>query len=770
MSHPFIHRLSSSSFCRLRRSSDTSARRLLHPLPPHPLRQISFRFSAAAPSLSASTHGLIRPRNSREAFNNHNSWIHLARAYHSGVRSFVTSSSSSETQRQADMSQEPAAAAASTVGTAATGVGVESSIEPARATRDTAPQHATSPSQPTAVQHGSGGGNPSDCMQLKDWLGLSVTIPADACDDQQRQQLISHLNNYVKQVLCYGRAWDVVFRALTLTSECCLVHLWACDFWIAKDDIGKARDALSSAQVVYDKYGTHLSFREQCYMDAYSLMMQNKLKLARDVLNELLDHYPTDLFAIKKVQLLSFVLGGRSEMLDVVSRLDVLDACDGLPYFHGMRAFALQENEEWEEAERCARRSLEIERHDPWTYHCMAHIFFGRGQIKGGLEWFERHSDEWSECMSFMYGHSWFHAALLALDLDEYERTSNIYDRYVWPYHDEGPTNEKEAQPFTPPENGEDKKSDRDIVKYELTAESDASSQSTSFGVPLSSLSFHRHDRFYVEDQNNALNLLWRMEMRWAGFGSVAHTFPKPLSMPTDESSTDHAEAESTLKKQPVTPSSTDASSTSTPFRLHHPSFDSRWRSVTNSLRLPSSQPLSLFGLLHVWALGRCGRTEEAKQLRDVIQTQVDEIEDETRKRTLQAVLVPLASALYEYHTDPVEGAALAFSLIHPVLFGDLPTTPSSSGLSSSSSALSLSAVAARHHREASVRLACLSASGEQLDVLNEFYMHLAAQTNNSQALLTIIEDKFQLRRSVQWYHRLKDIAHEQQRQTATSK
>lgn len=90
---------------------------------------------------------------------------------------------------------------------------------------------------------------------------------------------------------------------------------------------------------------------------------------------------------MKKVQLLTFLVGDRLGMVRVVEREDVTRACSGRPFFHGMAAFALEENDRIQEARVHAFKALEIEPNDVWAVHVMAHIFFAEAQLKEGIEW-----------------------------------------------------------------------------------------------------------------------------------------------------------------------------------------------------------------------------------------------------------------------------------------------------------------------------------------------------------------------------------------------
>ena len=262
---------------------------------------------------------------------------------------------------------------------------------------------------------------------------------------------------------------------------------------------------------------------------------------------------------------------------------------------------------QFDEAAVSVARALAIEPHDPWAIHVQAHLLYAAGVVdrEAGSGWLESRQALWQQCMSFLFVHCWFHDALLRLDADDFDQTLHIVDKYVWPFKQE----EAPAPPSAP------------VPRKEKEG------QETSFGVPCTALSFQRNDRFYVEDQNGALNLLWRIEMRTAGAGR-----PQSAAGFTDAASSSSAVAASAASSSFSSPSSSAAAAAS--FVL--PSLNSRWASIVSCLTLPPSQPLSLFGLLQLHALGRLGRLSEAQQVNLMFKAEVAKVADSARREQLE--------------------------------------------------------------------------------------------------------------------------------------
>lgn len=121
---------------------------------------------------------------------------------------------------------------------------------------------------------------------------------------------------------------------------------------LSRANIPKAISSLGVAQAVFARSESSWSARERLYLRGFESMMGNDLSEAISLFHQVLDLAPNDLFAIKKAQLLKFVVGDRRGMVEVAQRADVAAACENLPYYHGMLAFALEENDQVRASDR----------------------------------------------------------------------------------------------------------------------------------------------------------------------------------------------------------------------------------------------------------------------------------------------------------------------------------------------------------------------------------------------------------------------------------
>jgi hypothetical protein len=421
--------------------------------------------------------------------------------------------------------------------------------------------------------------------------------------------------------------------------------------------------------------------RELGYWKAFEAMMGGHLTQAVQRLEEVMTEYPTDLFALKKLQLLYFLLGDRAGMVSVAQRPAVASACSHLKYYHSFVAFALEENDDMVGARKAAERALELEPNDPWAIHDLAHVLFAEADFVEGANWLESKESVWSECMSFLFTHCNFHVALLRLDGEEYSEVKRILDEKIWP------------------------------VDGTKTA---ASTSSTSFGLPLTSLSFPIHDPEYPEDQNAALNLLLRFEVR------------------------------RTTRLQEGAASKHEATGKDY--------FDARWKSVSTHLRLPLPQLTSLYGLLQMYCLFRVGRTEDAQQSHAAMRDAVSKLEaGSDQRRKLEAILLPIAQAMeHQWNSGGKEGARKAVECVQEVLGTRKPSPEAQSDSSASLPSSPPPPLSLPPH------LSCLSASGEQLEVLSEWYLMLCVEAGATEEVRRVFEGKPDVRkRKVEWYGRM---------------
>jgi hypothetical protein len=142
------------------------------------------------------------------------------------------------------------------------------------------------------------------------------------------------------------------------------------------------------------------------------------------------EEFPRDLVAVKTQQYFEFNRGNSPAMLRAA--LKAMRCGADIPHVHGMAAFAYEQCHLQSEAERAARKALELERKEPWAQHALAHVLLTGGRIDEGAGFLEGVADSWTGLNSFMFTHLWWHLGLFYLSQGRGSDVLDIYDRHCW--------------------------------------------------------------------------------------------------------------------------------------------------------------------------------------------------------------------------------------------------------------------------------------------------------------------------------------------------
>ncbi|MCP4329814.1 MAG: tetratricopeptide repeat protein [Alphaproteobacteria bacterium] len=147
---------------------------------------------------------------------------------------------------------------------------------------------------------------------------------------------------------------------------------------------------------------------------------------------EILIEAPGDLLALRLHHFMSFWQGRRAALRDLpaaaAGRLD--PAMPGYGFVLGMLAFGLEECGDYAEAERYGRHAVELNREDLWAVHAVAHVLEMQCRHEEGTQWLDQPFGTWDDRNPFK-DHLWWHAALFSLELGDFDRVLDIYDREV---------------------------------------------------------------------------------------------------------------------------------------------------------------------------------------------------------------------------------------------------------------------------------------------------------------------------------------------------
>ena len=108
------------------------------------------------------------------------------------------------------------------------------------------------------------------------------------------------------------------------------------------------------------------------------------------------------------------------------------ESVPGFGYVLGMRAFGLEEMNEFGRAEDTGRQAVELNPRDPWAIHAVAHVLEMQGRLDDGVGWMTERTQDWAPDNMFAF-HNWWHLSLYHLDRGETARVLEIYDTGVRP-------------------------------------------------------------------------------------------------------------------------------------------------------------------------------------------------------------------------------------------------------------------------------------------------------------------------------------------------
>jgi hypothetical protein len=147
----------------------------------------------------------------------------------------------------------------------------------------------------------------------------------------------------------------------------------------------------------------------------------------------LVDH-PRDLLALQLAHLGDLVLGRTTMLRDRIARVRAhWSAGDaGCGYVLGMQAFGLEETFAFERAESIGRRAVELNAHDVWAVHAVAHVCEMQGRAADGIVWLNATRPNW-RTDNGMAVHNHWHLGLMLLAQGDRSAALALYDEVVAP-------------------------------------------------------------------------------------------------------------------------------------------------------------------------------------------------------------------------------------------------------------------------------------------------------------------------------------------------
>ncbi|MGY9075216.1 MAG: hypothetical protein ACKVHU_19935 [Acidimicrobiales bacterium] len=263
-------------------------------------------------------------------------------------------------------------------------------------------------------------------MQLKDRWNLDTTV-----SDQDSLTRYEHLlDGYVTFAsdLAPGRLQAALAEDPAPMAQVLYGHFMTSAHTAEAN--GAAQATLSALKVRLPD----LNPREKAHVAALDAAVQGHVEVTNDIWCDIVSAWPTDMAALR---LSHFGLFNRGDLgrMESVARVAANAWSDDLPrrsYLGGMQAFALEELGRYEEAEAHGRAAVDVDEHDLWSIHAVAHTLEMRQRVDDGLEWFAGRGDVLDSHGSFA-GHLWWHHALYLIEAGQFDEALTLHDRSVFP-------------------------------------------------------------------------------------------------------------------------------------------------------------------------------------------------------------------------------------------------------------------------------------------------------------------------------------------------
>ncbi|XP_078599127.1 tetratricopeptide repeat protein 38-like [Branchiostoma floridae x Branchiostoma japonicum] len=169
--------------------------------------------------------------------------------------------------------------------------------------------------------------------------------------------------------------------------------------------------------------------REKQHVEAIRLLSERDIPGACNVWENILVEHPTDILALKLSQASYYDIGYSAQLRDSAAR--VLPAWKpSMPlygYLHGMHAFGLVETNFYSQAEKSARKALELNPRDIWATHAVCHVLEMEGKQEEGISFLSNTLQDWTSCNLFA-GHCYWHWALYHMEKGDYSAALDIFD------------------------------------------------------------------------------------------------------------------------------------------------------------------------------------------------------------------------------------------------------------------------------------------------------------------------------------------------------
>jgi tetratricopeptide (TPR) repeat protein len=196
---------------------------------------------------------------------------------------------------------------------------------------------------------------------------------------------------------------------------------------------GPLKERSRKAAADATNYAQAATKREKMHAEAASHWSHGRKSAALATWEAILVTEPRDILALRLAHHGHFYEGDGQNLRDTVTRRLFAWTPDiaGYGYVKGMQAFGFEETHNYDAALRAGHEAVEINGHDAWAIHAVAHVHEMCDESQVGIDWIKKNNAGWQSSNNFRYHVQW-HQMLMYLDQQNYDEVLRQYDEELW--------------------------------------------------------------------------------------------------------------------------------------------------------------------------------------------------------------------------------------------------------------------------------------------------------------------------------------------------
>ncbi len=260
-------------------------------------------------------------------------------------------------------------------------------------------------------------------MSLHDCRGVPVS-----CTDQSLVDSLDRL--HVDCMAFQGDPLSEIDEILSAHPDFVMGHCFKAGLLTQSMEVRIYESMLASVQAA-EALAERANERERGHIAALRAWVDGDFSVAVQHWEDVVTHYPFDLFALMLVHLTDVLLGDTPGQRDSVARVFPLwdESIPGYEFVLGFYSFGLEENRDFMHAEELGRQAVAMRPKHPYAFHAVAHVMEMKGRQSGGIWWLRSRTEDWAQ--GHFANHLWWHLSLFHLDLNQSDRVLEIHDNHL---------------------------------------------------------------------------------------------------------------------------------------------------------------------------------------------------------------------------------------------------------------------------------------------------------------------------------------------------